>query len=486
MNLARAQALAVQQWRKIGPRFLPFADAATKDLPLSRLLRLSLFQVTVGMAMGLLVGTLNRVMIVELKVSAALVAAMIALPLLFAPFRALVGFRSDTHRSAFGWRRVPFLWLGTMVQFSGFAIMPFALLLLSGDHQSSMWYGHVGAALAFLLVGIGMQVTQTAGLALATDLATDETRPRVVSLMYVMLLVGTLVGSLAFGYLLQGFTPLRLIQVVQGAGLLTFILNAIALWKQEARQPERASLQRENKAPRAHFKTSWAAFSGHGKTRRFLLAVFLGSAAFSMQDIILEPYGAEVLGLSVSATTLLTAFTAAGALASFMMSAKLLSRGFDPFRLCAIGVMIGVVAFSAIIFSDPLKSTTLFRIGAMLVGLGGGFFAIGTLTAAMSLDSTAEAGLTLGAWGALQATGTGLAIAAGGILRDSVAYMASQGWLGEVMSAPAASYSVVYHIEIGLLFFTLVVLGPLVRRIAAMQSDLPRSTRPFGLVEFPK
>ncbi len=482
MKLARAQEIMVLQWRKIGPQFLPFADAATKDLPLARLLRLSLFQVTVGMATGLLIGTLNRVMIVELKVSAALVAAMIALPLLFSPFRALVGFRSDTHRSAFGWRRVPYLWLGTMVQFSGFAIMPFALLLLSGDHQSPMWYGHVGGALAFLLVGIGMQVTQTAGLALATDLATEETRPRVVSLMYVMLLLGTLLGSLAFGYLLQGFTPLRLIQVVQGAGLLTFLLNATALWKQEARQPERAAEQRASKSPRETFKASWAVFSGHRKTRRFLLAVFLGSAAFSMQDIVLEPYGAEVLGLSVSATTLLTAFTALGALAAFMCTAKLLRQGVDPFRLCALGLMIGLVAFSAIIFSDPLQSSFLFRIGAMLVGLGGGFFAIGTLTAAMSMDSKADAGLTLGAWGAVQATGTGLAIAMGGVLRDGVAYLAKIGVLGEAMSAPATSYSVVYHIEIGLIFLTLVVLGPLVRRGTATNPFRAK----FDLAEFPK
>jgi len=92
----------MRAWASMGTRFLPFADAATPDLPLGRLLRLSLFQVSVGMALVLLVGTLNRVMIVELKVPAALVSTMIALPLLFAPFRALIGFRSDTHRSALG------------------------------------------------------------------------------------------------------------------------------------------------------------------------------------------------------------------------------------------------------------------------------------------------------------------------------------------------------------------------------------------------
>ena len=78
-----------QRWRTVAPALLPFADVASEDLPLSRLLRLSLFQFSVGMAVVLLSGTLNRVMIVELGIPAALVAIMVALPLLAAPFRAL-------------------------------------------------------------------------------------------------------------------------------------------------------------------------------------------------------------------------------------------------------------------------------------------------------------------------------------------------------------------------------------------------------------
>ena len=53
-----------------GTRFMPFADAASPELPMARLLRLSLFQVVIGMVTALLVGTLNRVMIVELQVHA--------------------------------------------------------------------------------------------------------------------------------------------------------------------------------------------------------------------------------------------------------------------------------------------------------------------------------------------------------------------------------------------------------------------------------
>ena len=89
-RMARLNDAAGRRWAQIGPSFLPFADAASAGLPMGRLLRLSLFQVTVGMAAVLLIGTLNRVMIVELGVPAWLVAAMVSLPLVFAPLRAQV------------------------------------------------------------------------------------------------------------------------------------------------------------------------------------------------------------------------------------------------------------------------------------------------------------------------------------------------------------------------------------------------------------
>ncbi|NDA55620.1 MAG: MFS transporter, partial [Betaproteobacteria bacterium] len=143
------------QMRHISPRLLPFADAASAQLPLGQLLRLSLFQCSVGMCLVLLTGTLNRVMIVEMGVSAWLVSLMVSLPILFAPLRAFIGFRSDTHRSAIGWRRVPYLWFGTLMQVGGLEFMPFALIVLSGDSQGPAFIGPAAAALAFLMVGAG-------------------------------------------------------------------------------------------------------------------------------------------------------------------------------------------------------------------------------------------------------------------------------------------------------------------------------------------
>ncbi len=474
--LFRAQSL-----KTLGTRFLPFSDAASDELPLGQLLRLSLFQISVGMAAVMLLGTLNRVMIVEQGIPATLVAVMIAIPVLVAPFRALVGFRSDTYRSAIGWKRIPYLWFGTMWQFGGLAIMPMALLVLSGDRAlDADWAGYVGAALAFLLTGIGMHMTQTAGLALAADRATDETRPKVVALLYVMFLIGMAISAVIIGALLRDYSALRLVQVVQGTAVVTLALNLVALWKQEKVAPMTRA-QRE--APRPFFRDAWDDLVKGGDAGRLLAVVFIGTMAFNMQDVLLEPYGGEILGLSVSATTLLTAMWAGGALIGFAMAARWLARGTDPYRICARGILAGLAAFCAVIFSAPLASPMLFYVGATLIGLGGGLFGIATLTAAMTMPTIGAAGrgLALGAWGAAQATGAGLSIFVGGTLRDLVNHAAGTGTLGEALATPATGYSVVYHTEIGLLFITLIVLGPLVR-VRAITNG---ASAKLGLADFP-
>ncbi len=478
MSLIQRQGLMPRiDWTQVATRYLPFADAASADLPLPRLVRLALFQVSVGLATALMVGTLNRVMIVELGVGAWLVALMVALPLVAAPFRALIGHKSDVHRSFLGWKRVPFIWFGTLMQFGGLAIMPFALILLTGSTSVQLWAGHVAAALAFVLTGAGLQTTQTAGLALATDLAPEATRPRVVALMYVMLLLGLVSASLIYGVLLADYSHTRLVQVVQGSAVACVLLNLVASWKQEPRN----SLRAKNPPAQESFAQQWQRFAAQGRVKRFLLAVGLGSAAFNMQDIILEPYGGEIMHLGVGATTQLTALMAGGALAAFALAARTLGRGGDPHRVAAAGVLLGLFGFLGVIFAEPLGSVQLFRTGVLFIGFGGGLFSVGTLSAAMALEG--QHGLVLGAWGAVQATCAGVAVALGGALRDGISSAASAGWLGEVLQNPATGYSVVYQIEIAMLFTTLVVIGPLVRRRTGAPLSQPAGK--LGLAELP-
>jgi BCD family chlorophyll transporter-like MFS transporter len=95
----------------------------------------------------------------------------------------------------------------------------------------------------------------------------------------------------------------------------------------------------------------------------------------------------------------------------------------------------------------------MFVLGVFLIGLGGGLFAHGTLTASMNLAPPDQTGLAMGAWGAVQATASGLGMALGGLLRDGVAQ-----WSNSV-----TGYSTVYSIEIVMLILTLMAMKPLLR-----------------------
>jgi BCD family chlorophyll transporter-like MFS transporter len=301
----------------------------------------------------------------------------------------------------------------------------------------------------------------------------------VVALMYVMLLLGTVLGSLGYSLLLADFSPQRLVQVVQGTAMAVLVLNAFALWKQEPRDPQRAAAMKSERS--LPFREAWGRFIQNRRARRFLWATGLGTMAFNMQDVVLEPYGGEILGLSVSATSSLTALLAGGALIGYILSGRSLARGFDPLRLAGYGAVLGLPAFSAVIFAAPMEASWLFRLGAFGIGFSGGLFAVGTLLAAMRLEEGRFVGMALGAWGAVQALAAGASMFIGGALRDTVSSLATEGALGTALALPVTGYSAVYHLEMLLLFITLVAIGPLVGR----RSATPPNPRKFGLADLP-
>lgn len=459
----------------LGAKYLPFADVASVEVPLSRLLRLSLFQVTVGMALVMLIGTLNRVMIVELNVPATLVAVMLALPLLFAPFRMLIGYKFDVHVSALGLRRIPYIWKGTLCQFGGFAIMPFALLVLSGYGEAvdaPRWIGLSAAALSFLLVGAGVHIVQTVGLALATDLVTTEDQPKVVGLMYVMLLLGMVVSALIYGALLENYTPGRLIQVIQGSAVLTVALNLTAIWKQETRSRERAQVMKATTP--VPFRQAWEQLAQTDGMIRLLAVICLGTFGFGMADVLLEPYGGQALGLSIAHTTKLTALFATGTLIGFGIASRLLSGDSEPAHLAMIGAAIGVPGFLAIIFASMGGGTSSFLIGTFIVGFGTGLFGHATLTATMRSAPKERIGLALGAWGAAQATAAGIGVALAGIVRDLI--VGFQGSAGNSVQTP---YNVVFGIEVLSLLVAILVIWPAVRQTNRTVKTNNSNTKPL-------
>jgi len=179
-----------------------------------------------------------------------------------------------------------------------------------------------------------------------------------------------------------------------------------------------------------------------------------------------------VLKLGVAATTTLTAVMAVGAIASFALAARRASIGADPIRLCAAGALVGVLGFAVIILSAPMTAPVLLMFGALMIGFGNGLFSVGTLLKVMALPRHGEHGLALGAWGAVQATAAGMAMAVAGAIRDGVS--------GPEGPNKSLGYISAYGVAIVGLFALLVVLGPLAAKRRADVRAIP-----FGLAEFP-
>jgi len=158
--------------------------------------------------------------------------------------------------------------------------------------------------------------------------------------------------------------------------------------------------------------------------------------------------------MTVSQTTQLTAALAAGGLTGLTFAGRFLSRRADPYRVAATGLLTGLMAFAAVIFSAALVYPPMFVAGVFLIGLSSGLFLVGTLSDAMGRAVDGMSGLALGTWGSVQAVAAGAAIACGGVVRDTV---------GHLSGSPVCGYNAVYMLEILLLFVTLAALGPLVR-----------------------
>ena len=104
---------------------------------------------------------------------------------------------------------------------------------------------------------------------------------------------GMMISGIILSSLLEPFSQIKLIQVIQGVAVLTFCLNMLALWKQEARSPSKTA----NHPVHPSFANAWRELTSDLNVRRFL-ALAVGTIAFSMQDVILEPYGGEILAMS--------------------------------------------------------------------------------------------------------------------------------------------------------------------------------------------
>lgn len=413
-------------------------------------LRLGLIQFGIGLCLAPISGTLNRVLITDLEIPAVAVGFLIALHYFISPIRAMIGYRSDKARSLGKWR-TPYVVLGVMLTFGGLTCAPFALILLGGNGVLPFWPAMLVCTLIFLAYGAGINIVETVYLALVSDITPPKMRGKVITILWVMLILGTVVSAVIVSALLVDYSHKLLIQVMQSAAIVFVVLTVVALWRQERLNPNGTiDSPLETVRVRLGLWESVKMLGSQKALQGLFVIIFMATLAFSVHDVLLEPYGGQVLGMSVADTMQLTALWGITTVAGVAGAGWMLWRKRSPAFLIGLGCVIGLVGFGIISYASDAALVNPFRVGVAFISIGRGLFLVGSVILVMSLTDISHAGLFLGIWGIVQAMAQGIGTIGGGLVRDI-----AQNQTGSVI----LGYTTVYVTSLTVLLIVVLLLA---------------------------
>jgi BCD family chlorophyll transporter-like MFS transporter len=356
---------------------------------------------------------LNRVMVVELGLAAAVPAGLVAWHYAVQLTRPVSGHASD--RSG---RRTPWIVTGmALLSLGSLAAIDAVTLFPAGS-----WSALLLLLFGFTLIGLGVGAAGTALLALLAVSVPAERRAAAAATTWIMMVAGIAISAGVAGALLTPFSLPRLGAVATGVVLTAFALSILALLKLE-RAPV-ASSEPRRKLP---FADALREVRQDREAVRFTFFVFLSMLAYSMQDLILEPFAGLVFGATPGESTTLAGIQHGGILAGMLLAGCLagpwMRRGGPPLLWwttagCA-GSAAALAALAMAAVSGPPWPLTA---NVFLLGLMNGIFAASAIAAMMELagrGGTSRAGVRMGVWGAAQALAFGTGGLVGALATDA-------------------------------------------------------------------
>lgn len=369
------------------------------------IVRLGLVQSAIGAIVMLATSLLNRVMVVEYALPAALPAGLVAWHYAVQLSRPVWGHGSDRGR-----RRTPWIVLGMATLALGALVAIAALDLLAAR---SAW-GLPIAILAFSMIGAGVGAAGTSLLTLLATRVMPERRAAAASITWIMMITGIVITAGVAGALIDPFSLPRLAMVAGGVAGGAFLVSVLGVWGVEGPSTI-ASIAVESEAG-ATFGIALREMMADDDARRFTMFVFLSMFAYSMQDLILEPFAGLLFGFTPGQSTQLSGVQHAGVLAGMILvgvgGGAFGRRTPEGMRRWVVGGCIGsALALAGLALAARAGPNWPLAANIAAMGFANGVFAVAAIGAMMGLASAGDKnreGMRMGVWGAAQAIAFGL------------------------------------------------------------------------------
>jgi BCD family chlorophyll transporter-like MFS transporter len=429
--------------------FLPLETKNIPPLNIVTVLRLGLFNLGIGLISVLTLAVLNRVMIAELAIPGTIVAGVLSISQLVSPTRVWLGQLSDG-KKLFGLHRTGYIRLGVII--SGVAIFlatQIVWLLGQNIQANGNWQwnnvtalGTIVLAIVFIIQGIATGASSTPFTALLVDISEEDNRPKIVAIIWSMLMVGIVIGGISGKILLKNLgggenesIPLQTLippinSIFLVVPIIVLLLALIATWRIErkySRYRLRSSFaQREDSIS---LKNALKILTSSRQTGIFFSFLVMITMSLFMQEAVLEPYGAEVFNMSIGDTTLLNSFWGVGILLGYGYTGFFVIPRLGKNQTAQIGCILVASSFSIIILSGLTGEPLLLKGAMVLFGIAAGVITIASISLMLDLTAAETAGTFVGAWGLAQSMSRGIAIAFGGSILDLGKWLFPNAWL---------------------------------------------------------
>jgi len=401
--------------------------------------QLGLIHVAVAMTLVPINSTLNRVMIKELSISATLVAILASLPYVFAPIQVAIGSYSDRH-PIFGFRRTPYIFVGLILCVLGVIVSPQVAFLMHDNFPLGLLAGF----LAFGAWGMGYNLSAVSYLSLASELSGENGRGKTIATMWFMMIVAIIVTAIGLSRMVDPYTPEAMIRAFGYVSASALILGLLGLIRLEPRSGVSSSIASESYS----VKEMTSAITANPVARTFFIYLLLLLAAILGQDVLLEPFGAEAFGMTVTQTTRITSIWGTFVLLAIIIAGFLEGR-LSKRLVAQFGNTGALLGFIVIVISGLLINKHIFYTGVTLLGIGTGLSTVANLSLMFDLTVPGMVGLYIGAWGFSNALSRLTGSILGGVVRDVVT---------QATSVALSGYLVVFSIEALMLFIAAFML----------------------------
>jgi len=395
-----------------------------------KVIQLASVHVGVTITVVPITSTLNRIMIADLGLSALLVGILVAFPYLLSPLQVVIGNWADKN-PIWGRHRSPWMVLGGLMAAFGSYLSAHAVFLFEQDFA----LGVLASLATFTVWGMGVNIASVSYLSLVSEISPEGSgwRNRAVSVMWTAMILFIIATSLALAYLLEPFSRDALYTAF---GLVWLVACVLVLVGSAGVEPAATGQTPKNKADNP--LTSFRLLADNPAALRFFVYLLIVLISIHAQDVLLEPFGAEVLGMSVATTSRLASIWGVGLLLTLTAGTPLVRR-YGKKNCANVGGAVAALAFALIIITGWLGNAGLFMGAVLLLGLGGGLMTISNLSFMLDMTVPQAAGLYIGAWGVADFVGRAIGTIFSGLLRDVLYQLTGQVIIG---------YSVVFGLEI--------------------------------------